>query len=183
LLLVQRGTVAGEIAQIEKNIANAEAERAAARKRLAALDATIHLVDKRLNARAAGNIKAFKMEYGKRGALKEFIRALIESRPSGIGKAEIAHAVRNHFGLKFHSEIEYSTYVQQSINGTIASLKAAGIIENCAPSWSSGCAGLWRVRRGHPTFEDLRNSTALSIPSPDTNHASKNPAGHQMAHQ
>lgn len=155
-LLVERATVAGNIAFLEQNIERVQSELALARASLDSLDKTIHFVDGRLNAQAAGRIRAFRGSYGRRGALKEFVKSLIDSHPEGIRTVDIGHAVIQEFALVLSSKAEYSSYMTTSIKSTISKLRDVGAIENVSTVRGKGSLALWRVRRDVRTFDDLR---------------------------
>lgn len=94
-LLVERATLVGDIAQLERCRTSLDAEIARLRALVAALDTSVCLAERRVQPDAAGTVRRHRQSYGRRGALQAFI---VQTLGDG---AEVAwpREVRRNLGI------------------------------------------------------------------------------------
>lgn len=72
-LLVERATLAGDLASLKMRLCHLESKIAQVQSAVQALDTTILLIESRVRPNAAGVIPRHETGYGARGALRAFI--------------------------------------------------------------------------------------------------------------
>lgn len=182
-LLVERATLAGDLAKLTTRLAVLEAETARVSSTLAALDTAIRLTEAKARPDAAGVIQRHCGNYGARGALKAFIITVLQDSPDGISTRNMAVTVRAHFGLYFVSEPEFTHFLKASVRSELRRLAKQGL----AVTTRAGGPGTmrWTWKTSLPTLAELALlAGAAPAPCPvgriDDNQDS---SGHQVAHQ
>ncbi|QDZ28712.1 hypothetical protein [Noviherbaspirillum sp. UKPF54] len=155
-LKVRRLQLAGELAQLELT--------------LKALDRSISIAYKMVDCRAAGKVFRHTQEYGRRGALTEYVLSLLESAPKGLTLQEVTDRAAQHFGLVFYSKAERRRFSLKTVHSMLRRLCAQGRVEN-APMEGSRVK-LWRLKSHLPTVEQL------IVLAGSTNARSNNANGH-----
>jgi hypothetical protein len=162
-LLVERATVAGDIARLDARQALLAAELAERWATLLALDTTIRLTEYPVAANAAGVIRSFAREYGRRGALKEFIVSrLRDASMAGISTRALAQESASHFGLNFATKAEFSLFQENSVRPQVTQLRKQGLVEVVHGVGKPQHAGQWRWKNPLPTFADLAALVAVA---------------------
>lgn len=158
-LLVERATVAGDIAQREKSLQLITQELAALRSKLHALDSTIEFVNRKLDAKAAGIVLRHTAEYQERGALKNaIIEAIKRAAPGTIKTRTVVDQVIAKFGLNLASKAERQEFTRNAVGRQIRLLTQQGLVEALHPPGSR--RGVWRWKDQQPTFQDLLKLTS-----------------------
>lgn len=162
-LLVERATVAGDIARLETKQALLAKEIAKRLTTLQALDTTIHLRESRVTPDAAGVIRSHAKEYGKRGALKEYIVATLKAAPTdAMSTRAIALVVAAHFGLEFVTRAEFSSFIENSVRPQVALLRDQGFVEILYPHEKRGHPGMWKWKADLPTLAEITAEAAAN---------------------
>lgn len=137
--------------QLEGAVVSAER----AKMSLDALDATMGLIDKRLEPTAAGAVNAWAGKYGKRGALGAFIgEALCQASPEPITMTVLVSLVVDQFGLTVTTSNERRS-LRKSITSALRALLKCDRIEPLH-SRGPGTLGLWRLKAQVPSLKSLQ---------------------------
>jgi hypothetical protein len=88
-LLVERATLAGDLAKLKARLSLLEAEIVRVQTTSKALDVVIGRTEARARPDAAGAIRRHQSKYGKRGALKEFVVKVLQQVGAGMTSREI----------------------------------------------------------------------------------------------
>lgn len=157
-LLVERATLVGDIAQLERRRTLLDAEIARLHALVTVLDTSICLAERRVRPDAAGSVRRHRQSYGRRGALQAFlVQTLQDAADVGLSAREVTMLANAHFGLDFVSKAELNSYLRNSIQPRLRELRETGQVEN-APSTGRD-ATLWRWKRSILTFADLTRLT------------------------
>ena len=189
-LLVERATLAGDVARVSEQEANIdrelrrvqerqallalEAQRLQLykaqlpvlldekRARIAALDTTIGLASADLVApSAAGTVRAFSGRYGQRGDLKAFIiDELRKAAPSAVATSTIVRGAIANFGLIFPTPGEQKAFMKNTITPQLTRLREQGLVEALHTKSRGAAEGSWRWKAGYPTLADLARQIA-----------------------
>jgi hypothetical protein len=161
-LLVERATIAGDIAQLKESQQLIQDKLEECESRLAALDATIAFVNHTLSVEAAGTIQRHTPEYRKRGALKALIiKVLQEAAPKAIDTLTIAHAVAAHFNLVFSNNYERIAFARNSIGKQLRRLRQEGVAESCHQG--TNVLGMWRWKNQLPSWGKLQQAASSGV--------------------
>lgn len=163
-LLVERATIAGDIARLEQRQALIAQEIAERQAKLQALDITIGIIDKRIAPDAAGVIRAFRKEYGRRGALKEFIIEELKRNTDGTTLRVIGQRAVSHFGLSLADNDDFTRFLYCSVKPQLKKLKDEGFAEVVFGLDSSERRGRWRWKETMPTLAELAGLAAAAGP-------------------
>lgn len=144
----------GDIEQLERRRAMLDAELERLRSQVQALDTSIHLLDARVRAAAAGTITRHCKEYGGRGALKEFLVRVIRETAKGLPLRVIAARTATHFDIEFVIETELTRYCHNSIRPQLQQLREEGVVESIQVSHPKKVL-LWRGKRALLSLADL----------------------------
>ncbi|MES2151893.1 MAG: hypothetical protein V4508_19105 [Pseudomonadota bacterium] len=177
-LLVERATLAGDLQKLEERRAMLDAEMTATRGVLSSLDTTIGILESRLRPDAAGVVRRHG-DYGRHGALTDFIVEMLKPAAAGVLPRDITLGVAAHFDIVFASKAEFLRFHRNTVHARLSALKRRGLAERIPIGPNSV---IWRWRKGLPTLAELRSEAAvLARGVGDTD--VPNTAGHQMAHQ
>ena len=156
-LLVERATLAGDIARLEKSREHLAQEISKHQARVDALDTTMRLLESKLNVRAAGSIRRHTVEYGQRGALRAFvIETLKAASPGATDTKAVVHGAIAHFGLVFSSRADFTSFAKNSVKRELLRLKEKGLVEALHPTGGRSTVGIWRWKKGDlPTIAEL----------------------------
>ncbi|MBS4037728.1 MAG: hypothetical protein KGZ46_06215 [Hydrogenophaga sp.] len=134
----QTSRIAAELAERAKGL---EAD-------LIALDHSIRLYDKRINASAIQPVNGWAGTYGKRGGLRQTVLAILEERsPEWVLTGNIEALVRNKFGLTFVTPFERKRWYQNGFRATLKKLVEDGLIEReNDPLVHTGRSTRWRAK-------------------------------------
>lgn len=182
-LLVERATLAGDLANLKTRLSLLEAEIAQVHSTLQAIDTTIRLTEARARPDAAGAVRRHRREYGRRGAMKAFVVEALQAAAAGMATRDVALAAAAHFGLPFVSEAEFLIYLNNTVRAQLNKLAGEGLVS----TERTGGPGTmrWAWKRSIPTLAELALlAGAAPTPCPaggiDDN---QDPSGHQVAHQ
>jgi hypothetical protein len=175
-LLNERAAVAGEVEnalyrenQLQENLRQAELGvlraiasvdaigRLVANKKAAlnALDATINLVDSRVEPTAAGLVHAWAGKYGARGAFSAFlVQTLKDAFPAPMTTQLLSNLAVSEFGLGREQTFHLGEF-RRSLGRRLRHLRSQNLI--CVlPSRSVSAVGIWRWNDNPtPTLEQL----------------------------
>lgn len=184
-LAEKRARVAGELQSCEQTIAHLEEDIPELRKRLAfaesafastasrktrlatelaAMDQVVRIYDEGLNPASIEPINAWQGNYGKRGALREFLIETLRTRvPEYVSTSELELLTVTQFALVFEHPALRKHWYDGSFRGTIKVLANQGLIER---SHSAGTytreIGSWRWKQEvAPTLAELRGPSEL----------------------
>lgn len=153
-LLVERATLVGDIAQLERRRGLLDAEIARLHSQVAALDTSVRLVERRVRPDVAGSVRRHRENYGRRGALQAFlVQSLQDAADVGLSAREVTLMASAQFGLDFVSKAEFNNYLRNSVHPRLRELREKGQVENLASPGRDGMR--WRWKRTTPTFADL----------------------------
>jgi hypothetical protein len=158
-LLVERPTLAGDLANLKACLTLLEAEIVRVQSTAQALDVVIDLTEARARARArarpdaARAIRRHQSKYGKRGALKEFVVKVLQQVDAGITSRELVQSARTCFGLEFVSEAEFNSYLRNRIRCQLQQLREQGLVETSSNSGAGAVRYVWK--RGLPSLAEL----------------------------
>jgi hypothetical protein len=153
-LLVERATLVGDIEQLERRRILLDAEIARLHSQVAALDASVRLVEGRVRPDAAGRVQRHRQNYGRRGALQAFlVQSLQGAADVGLSAREVTLLASAQFGLDFVSKAEFNNYLRNSVQPRLRELREKGQVENLASPGPDGMR--WRWKRTTSTFADL----------------------------
>jgi hypothetical protein len=97
---------------------------------LACLDGSVVIYDASLDPREIGTVNGWAGRYGKRGALREFLIQVLESRaPDYVSTSELALLTMAEFSLVFDHWKLRKTWYEHSLRNALKGLKAQGRIE------------------------------------------------------
>jgi hypothetical protein len=187
-LLVERATLAGDIARLQGREAVVARELKQAQERLAlltleaerlqlcqtqlplllgekqvqlaALDTAIRLASAdQASPTAAGVINA-SCRYGKRGELKAFIVKLLqESAPEAVDTQTLTDRVTTHFGIDLPTSVERHAFKRNTIVPQLFRLTEHAVVEALHVQAPGKAGGLWRWKSAYPSMESLASST------------------------
>jgi hypothetical protein len=153
-LLVERATLVGDIAQLERRRSLLDAEIARLHALITALDTSVRLAERRVRPDAAGSVRRHRQSYGWRGALQAFlVQTLQDATDVGLSAREVTLLASAHFGLDFVSKAEFNSYLRNSVQPRLRELREKGQVENTSSTGRD--ATLWRWKRSMLTFADL----------------------------
>lgn len=161
-LLVERGTLVGDIAQLEKRRTLVDAEIARLEALVVALDISIRLTEARVRPDAAGSVQRHRQSYGRRGALRDFIvQTLQNAEDRGLSAREVTLLVSAQFKLHFVSKTEFNRYLENSIHPRLRELREKGFVANVPNTGRDGM--LWRWKRTLPVISDLSTPAQVQV--------------------
>jgi hypothetical protein len=166
--------VSAQVAALEKELTGLRAiqtraaEKVAQRTReLAALDGSVVIYDDTIDPQSIGIINGWTGRYGKRGALREFLFATLQSRaPEYVPTPELALLCMAEFSLVFeHWKLRYHWY-HQSLRNALQGLEKHGRIERAPTTPFANVEGNavqgWRVKQEKQvTLAELYKSESL----------------------
>ncbi len=122
------------------------------RATLEAMDATITMVNARVNAAAAGTVRAEAERYGARGGLKNYVAQILEeSAPATNTMTQLIQQCAEHFGILFLVPYE-RLYFRKSVRSALAALRKANLAEQ-VPGRAENASGIWRWKSNqHPSI-------------------------------
>lgn len=123
------------------------------------MDQVVRLYDAGIQPDKIEPIKAWKGNYGKRGALRQFLMETFRSRaPEYITSKELGILVVQQFSLTFSHESLYGDWFRGSLKGTIQVLTNQGYLERRhAAEDRSQQFGAWRWKQEQTkTLAELR---------------------------
>lgn len=97
---------------------------------------------------------SFRTEYGKRGALRDLIKRILqEAGPKGLQAIEIGTMVTSHFLMHHNTKEDFNLWIKNSLISALEAMRDnQGTIENFYPE---GKRARWRIVNKVPTWEDL----------------------------
>jgi hypothetical protein len=160
-LAEKRARIAGKLDQRERTLTELQSRVAKLRDDLAALDRTLSVYDSQIDALAIQPVYAWKGKYGKRGALKQFIAQVVESRsPETISTDQLALLAMAHFALDFPTSVLRKRWQTNTLLNALKDLREAGKVERLH-DLHTGTVGLWRwAQPVAVTLADLRAAAA-----------------------
>lgn len=153
-LLVERATLVGDIALLEQRRTLLDAEITRVRNLVAAVDTSIRLVERGLRPDAAGRVRRHCQNYGRRGALKEFLVATLQGAgEAGLSARAVTLLASAHFELDFVSKAEFTNYLRNTVHPRLRELRQKDLVENIPGQGRDGMR--WRWKRQLPTLAEL----------------------------
>jgi hypothetical protein len=117
---------------------------------------TMRCIERAINVQAAGVIHAHNPQYGKRGALREFIIAMLkDASPGSASTTGVAYALAAHFKLDFASKADLRSFVQGNVKRALLRLKEQGLVEAMHSPGGPQQVGIWRWKDSLPTIAEL----------------------------
>ena len=125
---------------------------------LAALDQTLVIYDSGIRPNEIETIRSWSGQYGKRGALKDFLIETLKSRaPEFVSSTELSLIVIMRFSLHFEHKEARTHWYKGAFKNTLKVLAAQGSVERGAGRLVlSGTPGTWRWKGAiQPTLAEL----------------------------
>jgi len=180
-LLVERATLAGDLASLKRRQSLIEAEIARVQSMLQALDTSIRLTEARARPDAAGVVRRHQLKYGRRGALKAFVVEALQAEPAGLTTRDVAVAAATYFELPFVSESDFLGYLDNTVRAQLNKLAGEDLVSKARTGGPGTMRRTWK--RGMPTLAELALLVDAAATARGAVDGNKNEAGHQMAHQ
>ena len=152
-LLVERATLVGDMARMERRRELLDADIVRLHRTIQALDTSMHLLESRLQPGAAGIKFRHMPEYRRRGGLKDFILEAVSQAEAGLSTREVGRRAAAQFALEFVSLSEFSVFLKNTVRPGLRDLQLAGKLE-CTPPGKGG-KSLWQPKRALPTLAEL----------------------------
>lgn len=148
-----------ELEMLERLLAAAKQKQDRLRIEVAALDQVIVLYDEGITPSLIAPINAWQGNYGKLGALREFLIETIRARsPNYVSTKELEILTITHFALVFEHRALQARWCHDSFRGALKSLATKGTIERGPDqSCTTNQLGKWRWKQEAPrTLAELR---------------------------
>ena len=153
--LNQRALLSGRADKLAARVAELQVQLHSTLADMAALDATIALLDSRARPDALGSIHGWAGTYGKRGDILRFIQEVLRSVGSGgLDTGTLGRTVIDHFGLEFESVDLRNKFINGTVRSALRRLEARGLAERVGENAPRHLPRVWRWKEG-PTLEDL----------------------------
>jgi hypothetical protein len=196
-LLVERATLAGDVARILEQEVSVDRELSRVqehlarltlesdrlqrlkvqlpqildekRAQMAALDTSIRLASSdRVSPAVAGTVRAYAGRYGKRGDLKAFIISeLKKEAPGAVATSTIVLGAILHFGLTFATAREQKAFRKNTITPQLTQLREQGLVEALHTRNRGPAEGSWRWKASYPTLAELADQVRGDTSLPD----------------
>lgn len=160
-LAEKRARVANELEQVQSIAQELNQKAEMLGQDLAALDRSLRVYDPRIDPSAIEPVNGWQGNYGKRGALRNFILDTLKSQyPEWMGTDVIGALVIAHFGLTFEVPAVRAHWHAGTFRGTLKKLAFDGYLEkHRPPEYHHGNATLWRFKtEGSTTLAALQQS-------------------------
>lgn len=149
-----------ELETLELLIAAANQKQDRLRSEVAALDQVVVLYDEGITPSLIAPINAWQGNYGKRGALKNFLTEALRARtPEYLTTKELEILTITHFSLVFEHRALQARWCHDSFRNALKVLATQGAIER-GPDQNSSTnqLGKWRWKQEvAPTLAELRD--------------------------
>lgn len=147
--------LAGRAEKLAEKVQHFQSQLGAVQAEVAALDTAISAMHARVRPDALGAVNAWQGRYGERGALKAFLeQRLREAGATGVTTPELAHAVREAFGLEFETPHDWQAFRRNSVGNQLRLWQKAGDVEVSYEPGRNNKVARWRWVVG-PTLNDL----------------------------
>lgn len=144
-----RARAAADVLRYKQLINEIMGSLAKAQAELEACDTLIKKFDERLDPTLVEPINHWKGRYGKRGALREAILALLQERaPTAVTTTEIGWRLQLKFNINFVHWKEREQWMSNSIGSCLKKLVKDGLVEACHDQGNTGFVGSWRRQSG-----------------------------------
>ena len=155
------GVLRSKLETLGRLIATAQQKQDRLRVEVAALDQVVVLYDENITPSLIAPINAWQGNYGKRGALKDFLAETLRDRaPAYMTTKELEILTIAHFSLVFEHRALQARWCHDSFRNTLKVLVTQGAIER-GPDQNnrSNQVGKWRWKQEvAPTLRELRES-------------------------
>lgn len=159
LLQSRREKLERQLSKATVSIAAAKCAEARARASIAALDATMTLVNSRVNQEAAGSVQAWAGRYGARGGLGVFIGEVLQRvAPEPVTTTVLIDIAATQFGVSFDAPSDRRSF-RKSVSSALTSLLKRDLIEPLHDR-GGGAHGSWRWGKALPTFAEMAREAA-----------------------
>ncbi len=143
-----RARAAADILRYQQVIDEITVSLTKAQAELEACDRLIKKFDERLEPALIEPVLHWKGRYGKRGALREAILALLqEQAPAAVTTTEIGWQMQLKFDIGFNHWTERKRWMTNSIGNCLKKLVKEGLVEACHDQSNTGYVGSWRALR------------------------------------
>lgn len=141
-----RARAAADVLRYKQLINEIMGSLAKAQAELEACDTLIKKFDERLDPTLVEPINHWKGRYGKRGALREAILALLQERaPTAVTTTEIGWQLQLKFNINFVHWKEREQWMSNSIGSCLKKLVKDGLVEACHDQGNTGFVGSWKL--------------------------------------
>lgn len=141
-----RARAAADVLRYKQVLKEVKASLDQAEAEVEACDMLIRKFDERLDPSQIEPIHHWEGRYGRRGALKAAVLALIQERsPAPVTTTEIAWQMQIQFLISFSHWRERKTWATNSVGNTLKALVREGLIERCPELRVVGRSGSWRA--------------------------------------
>lgn len=148
-----------ELGMLERLIAAAQQKQDRLRNEVAALDQVVVLYDAGIKPSLIAPVNAWQGNYGKRGALREFLVDTLRARSADyVATKELEVLTITHFSLVFEHRALQARWCHDSFRGALKFLATQGTIERGpGQSCTNNQPGKWRWKEAAaPTLKELR---------------------------
>lgn len=154
----RRARLAGEVPRLEKLLAEVSTRLEAARAELAAVDLILPTFDDRVDPSQIAPIAARKGLYGKRGALKDAVLAMLKAAaPGGLSTAEMSISLRQEFQYDLPTTAAVKRWTDNVLRPQLRKLVKEGVIERVKLTDVHSDDAYWRMAQEEATsLEQLR---------------------------
>ena len=144
-----RARAAADVLRYQQIIDEVMVSLARAQAEVDACDMLIRKFDDRLDPTQIEPVAHWKGRYGKRGALKEAVLALLAERaPEVLNTTEIGWQMQRKFDIRFDHWKERKRWITNSLARCLKKMAKAGLIEPGPDPRLPGAPGSWRMARG-----------------------------------
>lgn len=141
-----RARAAADVLRYKQVIDEVTAGLAKAQAELEACDTLIKKFDDRLDPTLIEPVLHWKGRYGKRGALREAILALLRERaPAAVSTPEICWAMQLKFKIGFSHWKERDNWRRNSVLSCLKKLVKDGLVDARQDPSNTGFVGSWRA--------------------------------------
>lgn len=147
-LAEKRARTAHDLEQTARIAAEVEKRLEGLKLDLAALDRTVRIYDARIDPEQIEAVNGWQGSYGKRGALREAVAAVLKSHwPAWVPTDAVEMLVRLELGLVFETQAERKRWYDNTFRDALKKLVTDGLAERFQdPDVFTSEVGRWRWR-------------------------------------
>lgn len=141
-----RARAAADVLRYKQILDEVTASLARAQAELASCDTLIRKFDARLDPQQIDPVAGWQGRYGKRGALREAVLALLrEYAPNPVSTSEVGLKMQLKFNIAFDHPRERKQWMSNSVAGCLKILAKDGLVEQCPEMSGASNVGYWLV--------------------------------------
>lgn len=142
-----RARAAADVLRYQQLISEIMVSMTKAQAELESCDTLIRKFDERLDPHLIQPINHWQGRYGKRGALRAGILALLQERaPTAVTTTEVGWQMQLKFDILFSHWKDRKRWMDKSIGGCLRTLVKEELAEACHDRVGNGVVGSWRYR-------------------------------------